>query len=500
MEKGQKHGKEREIMECVKGRRLKMNYRLLLGFGLLLAHLMTNGAVFAADEDTTITTQIHGYGSFEAGEVMKGMSPGYAGASSEVNHGWVQKAEFGLYADVKINDRLHILAGPEGALSRSFKVYTGTINDAYIEDLKPKFTFSLGKAEALYASGDPRRVSVQLEAGYFPFKYDSESRNFGEYLFRTGCYPPSIMNKFDRPFAYLLGLRVGNTLLTQFHHDLILNSEMTEFMPALGDFSLSYLADFKVPGLFTENSWLTLGCGISFYRIFSVDESKTTPTIQNTFLKVVNPKWKYDPAFPTSPYTIAGGDSVYQSFAGTKLMGRVAVDVASMIPRNDALKKGDIVFYTEMAILGVTNFNAYDYSNITDTAHIPVDTTRTYFSKLQERMPMMFGLTIRVPYNILDALNCELEYFDSRYINNYENAFRFGPMPGNKTDHEKLKWSFYAKKNLGAHVSIIGQIANDHFVPTSNVNLQGGQGVQDFQEVTLRHGDWWWVLKAKFDF
>ena len=30
--------------------------------------------------------------------------------------------------------------------------------------------------------------------------------------------------------------------------------------------------------------------------------------------------------------------------------------------------------------------------------------------------------------------------------------------------------------------------------------MMGGVGVQDMQDVTLRHGDWWWMLKTKFEF
>jgi hypothetical protein len=477
-----------------------------LPFASTLLTVLIAGVSAFAGEDSTITTKVSGYASFEAGQVMNGFSSGgIAGGSSDISHGWVQKAEFGLYADVKISGRFHIIVGPEAALTRSFKTYPGaSLNDQFIDDFKPKFSFSMGRAEGMYTFGDPERALFQLEGGYFSYKYDQDSRNFGEYLFRTGAYPPVILNKFDRPFAYLLGFRAGNTLRKNFHHDLLLTSEITEFMGAQGDFSLSYCADYQLPGM------VKMGGGISLYRVFPLDGISTTPHSQNTFMRIDNAQWTHDTLFHT--YNVTGGDSVFQSYAGTKLMGQVSFDIAGLIKpfTGDLWKSGDIILYSEIAILGVKNYTAYNYdkamnSDTSATARTPViDTTRTYYSKLKERMPLMFGFTFRVPYGILDVVNCELEYLDSRYPNNFERQFKeFVPLPNQPPsfDHEKLKWSFYAKKCLGSHASIIGQIANDHFVPTSHsIVAMGGSGVQDMMDVLLRHGDWWWVLKMKFNF
>ncbi|MGA2507024.1 MAG: hypothetical protein ABSF80_06060 [Chitinispirillaceae bacterium] len=476
--------------------------------GIVIRLMVASGFLFPstpvfAGQDSSTTTTFSGYASFESGEVMKGISMGYASATSDVDHGWVEKAEFGLYADAKINERLHIILGPEGTLTRSFKTYPGTLNDQYIEDYKPMFEFSLGRAEGIYTFGNPDRALFQLETGYFSYKYDKDARNFGEYLFRATPYPTLFYNKFDRPFTYLLGFRAGNTLWNNFHHDLFLTSEMTEYMGSLGDFSLSYLAEYKMPGLYTTNSWLTVGGGISLYRVFSVNEQNTTPHNTNSFLRLDNVQWTYNPGFNNVSAT---GDSVFQSYAGTKLMGRVSFDIAGLIKpfTGDLWKSGDIVLYSELAVLGVKNYTAYSYDKaFGDTSRVAVvDTTRTFYNKLKERMPLMVGFTFRIPYDILDVVNCELEYLDSRYPNNVETGFRgvWGVIPPFAARHEKLKWSFYAKKCLGPHTSIIGQIANDHFLPTTHVNMQGGQGAQDFQDVTLRHGDWWWVLKVKFDY
>jgi hypothetical protein len=369
------------------------------------------------------------------------------------------------------------------------------MNDQNINDVKPLTKFSLGRGEMLYSFGDLEKAAFQFEAGYFPYKYNEDARNFGEYIFRTGCYPPFFLNKFDRPFVYLLGFRAGNTLWKNFHHDLILNSEITEYMPALGDFSLSYLANYKVPGI------VTLGAGISLNRIFSVNGSRTTPQSTNTLIRVDNAQCKYDSTFHN--YTISSGDSVYQSYGGTKLMGRVSFDLTSLTNfiAPNFFKREDIVLYSELAILGLTNNTAYNYNNVTDPTNLVVDTAHTYYNDLKERMPLAMGFTFRAPYNHLDLINFELEYLNSKYPNDFSGAFKtMAPVPPSPADHEKLKWSIYAKKYFGKHVALIAQIANDHYVPLTHAEImQGGEGVQDLADVVTRHGDWWWVLKMKCD-
>lgn len=312
-------------------------------------------------------------------------------------------------------------------------------------------------------------------------------------MFRTNCYPTFFLNQFDRPYAYLLGFRAGNILYKNFHHDLILNSEITNYMPALGDFSLSYLADYKIPGI------LTIGGGISLSRIFSIYQNRTAPPSTNTLVKINNPQWQYDSTF--HGYNIVGGDSIYQSFAGTKLMGRLSLDLASIVglTSNGLFKSGDIELYSEIAILGLTNYTVYNYSNVANPANLIVDTTHTYYNDLTDRMPLAMGFTLKAPYNHLDLINVELEYLNSKYPNDYSLAFNtMTPVPPSPLDHEKLKWSIYARKFLGEHVSIIAQIANDHYVPVTHATIfQGGAGVQDLADVVTRHGDWWWVLKMK---
>ena len=58
---------------------------------------------------------------------------------------------------------------------------------------------------------------MDLAVGYFPYKYNPEARNLGEYLFRSGTYPVYLTNDYDFPLARVAGLRYG----LNFSNDLL---------------------------------------------------------------------------------------------------------------------------------------------------------------------------------------------------------------------------------------------------------------------------------------
>ena len=112
----------------------------------------------------------------------------------------------------------------------------------------------------------------------------------------------------------------------------------------------------------------------------------------------------------------------------------------------------------------------------------------------------MFGMNIPA-FNLFDVLSVEFEYQDSPYPNSiHQVIYQQKPLPTNNADlmrmHAKWKWSLYAKKRLFGHVSIIGQVARDHIMPTT---LEMSNSNCDFTDVTLRPGDYWWTLKMRFD-
>jgi hypothetical protein len=141
--------------------------------------------------------------------------------------------------------------------------------------------------------------------------------------------------------------------------------------------------------------------------------------------------------------------------------------------------------YGEVAILGLKNY--------VDT----ITANNDGYDNILWRMPVMIGMNIPT-FRILNVLGIELEYWDSPYANSITNVeYNMMPLPSSPQPHSFLKWSLYARKALGSRVSIIGQIANDHLMPKTTVMANG---FADYTDVTIGNSDWWWTLKARFDF
>jgi hypothetical protein len=424
-----------------------------------------------SDEQLKIAPVFSGYASFEESEIVKGYlniySNNYAGTVSTPL--WMENAKIGMCVNTDVGEHLQIITAFEAKLGFSLTTDYNPQMDYSITQ-QPQSNFTIQRGEGLYTFGDPKNPALQIEAGYFPYKYNPDVRDLGEYLFRSFCYPAALLNTFDRPYADLLGLRVGNSFALSkglIHHDLLFTSE-TKYYP-LKDFSLSYVADYSLPGIFS------LGMGGSLYRLLPVFLNDTT-WVNTTVNKYVDS---------------ATGDSGYYTFSGIKLMARLSFDIKGIFPM-DFLGREDLKLYGEVAILGLKNYPGY-------------------YDDISQRIPVMLGFNIPVfgLLNLLapwfskdDLLSLELEYQGTPYPNGITQTFYqpYCPLPDNEilnNPRSMLKWSLHARKLIGSHLSIIGQIANDHLMPD---NYVAHFGYQPLTDVTLRANDWWWVLKIRFDY
>jgi hypothetical protein len=400
---------------------------------------------------------LSGYASWESGQLVKGYD-----AVGPNEHAWIQKGFIGLLIEDAVTNNFRIIVQGEGMLQFSYRINTGFVEN-YRATQAPQTNYTLKRGEGILTFGDTSSISGIVECGFFPYKYNSDVRNLGEYLFRTFPYPQFIDNVFDRPYANLLGLRVGTSLGTQLHVDLLFTSEIQNY--PLEDFSLSFVADYK------PFKGIDFGAGINFDRLFPVNKLMTTPSFVDN-----------------NRYITPDNDTGYYTYAGTKIMGRASFDPKPYLPSQLANMFGseDLKIYTEASILGLKNYPDKDNST-------------AYYTNLSERTPVTVGLNFPA-FKMLDVFAIELEYFNNKYPNSYVSAFEAGT-PRPKTDspfkEDNLKWSFYAKRSIGKHFSTILQVAHDHLIPLTN-SLAGGQ--QDRTDVLLRHGDWWWTAKTQFEF
>jgi hypothetical protein len=451
--------------------------RDLIGGIVLLSMLFAPVLWAGNDDEHKFDTKFSGYTYIEAGEVMKGY--GYQGV---YDHRWLSDLCIGIFANTPIDEHLKVLMGFEGQLTTSFNTWPEK-NLPYMPLRYPINSFWVSQGEGFYTFGDPGKISLEIEAGYFPYKYNNEVRNLGEYLFRTYCYPPTMFNLFDRTFTELMGVRIGNTFGGIFHHDLILNSETKQY--PFYDGTISYLADAKNPEfLFAKSGFITLGGGIQLYRFIPVRGDLTNKHAQNdaNLISRDSVGWYFDSATQTRT-------TIYKEkwvgFPGTKVMGRATVNIKSALPDfiTNFMGKEDLKLYGEVAVLGWDN----------DTV---------FYTKRYQRTPFTVGFNLPT-FKFLDILNTEIEYLNTPYWNSsFRPMVECLPLYDTKSDisdvhHEKLKWSVYAKKTIGTRMIISAQVANDHLMPKSGVV---DESIQDYHDVTLRHGDWWWNFRARFDF
>jgi hypothetical protein len=413
----------------------------------------------------------------------------------------------------KVNDRL------SGDVSLKAWLFYNPFPDSLmmnpIQDRNsPSIDFYMRSAQMkLRLSPNPEDSLFNLNIGIFPFKYNEDVRNLGEYLFRTGCYPGYIYSEgFDLAGTQLAGIHLRNNLLGgRIKNDLLFTSEL--YLYPSKDFSLTFLTDITP----TPNRVIDFGLGLQFFRCLSVDNAYTTPTKYENMSSA--PEQKRAPNW----YVTAPGDTSYYTFAGTKIMARLAFDIKPLFGSPDFFGTNDFKLYSEAIILGVKNYPASLDSN-EFTNQRPIN--EFGYNKLLEKMPIMVGFNVP-SFKLLDIFSAEVEYYGKKYVNrvpiyaNARNMLRLpipydpninngqpdGSKEGNsnasgdytkdtyKSGVAQWKWSMYLKKTMLEKFAITLQFARDH----SLVKTGLAQNV-DYEEIFIKANQWYWMLKFGYSF
>jgi hypothetical protein len=275
-------------------------------------------------------------------------------------------------------------------------------------------TIYLADAAGIVSFGSKERIMFNASIGVMPFKYNSDAKNLGEYLFRTGVHPAYIQTSFDFPYATLTGIQLNTELLHFASMDVLLTQE-TQIIP-LHDWSLSILVGFK------PSKFLEVGAGVMFDRLIPVSGPLNQPAFsggaQNTF------------------YTKNGTLDTLQ-WGGAKAMARLSFDPKGFLPASlrGIFGEEDGRLYAEAAALGLKSFIAYKRETDSTGAIIPgryaVDTMMNFYSDIKQRIPVMAGFNIPA-FKLLDYLSVEVEWFGWPYspsLYNYENLVYTLPRP-----------------------------------------------------------------------
>jgi hypothetical protein len=377
-------------------------------------------------------------------------------------------------------------------------------------------SFSILNAQAtLHLSPDPSDSLLEVHVGIFPYKYNRDVRNLGEYLFRTGCYPGYIVSDgFDMAGSQVSGIRVSNNLFGNWRNELFLTTEL--YLYPLNDFSLTYLTDITP----FKNKILNVGAAVQLFRCFSVDKGCTQPKYyaqypaQPGMAGIAAPNYYFAKDDPSR------SDTLWYTFAGTKIMARFSFDPKPLLGI-DMFGPEDLKLYSEAIILGVKNYPANFEQNMLSN-NKPFN--EFGYDKLMEKMPIMVGLNLPV-MKILDVFSVEAEYYGKKYVNRipvitqsalmmrlpvpydpnlYEGEPEGGAPSNSSGEYTKetyrsgaaqWKWSVYAKKTLFTNFSIIAQAARDHKrVQTPLVETM------DPEEALIKDKQWYWMLKFAYNF
>ena len=413
-------------------------------------------------------------GSFDVGQIVDGTL--YQGSSyygpvekQVITRTGVYLTESGVY-----NDRLTIQLTIGGlfwfALPETESFQTRRI----------QFGPGVGQAQGVYVFGeDTKKPVASLQFGLFPYKY-SEAVNLGEYLYRSGTYPGTLVSggwSYINAAGYLAqGVRINVPLL-----DCKLSNDITLFMerdlePA-NDLSPGYVASYK-PVPFFE-----VGAGVVWAHALSLNSKRLSRHDDaNKYSKSTGrPALGSDTALVNPCRDGVQSDCGYWTFKGFKTMARASID-AGMLLGVDAIKAGDLKLYVETALLGVED-QPY------------------YYEKKSERMPVMVGVNLPT-FGMLDRLAFEAEYQKTAFPNNNSSVLSkqipipvgdnqaFNYDPNKATAH--VKWTAYFRRQVSAGVSLYGQAASDHLRHFDFTATPGAV------PTTRSASDWYYVLRLEF--
>ena len=311
----------------------------------LVLSLFSGIQAAASDSSDVVITQT-AYGDIEAGQIMHGYYYRATLTNAEpIAHVWQQRAYGYLGLNALVKKRLTLNFTAEGLMAFSTPQIA-----TWPQTTQPRQFFNIKWAYASYPFGKIESPFLTLQAGLFPYKYNPDARNLGEYLFRSNAYPLVIYSDFDYPQADIFGLRLNvhfsDLLLKndELKNDLLFHSELVGV--PVQDWSLSDVISYTMP-------WVTVGAGASLCRYFSV--------YQGLYPSATTDEYFYPENLPETEklnfyiHDTVVTDSVLFDWKSIKLMGRVSFDLKKFIP-SDMFGKEDLKFYVETDLIGLKNY------------------------------------------------------------------------------------------------------------------------------------------------
>lgn len=379
--------------------------------------------------------------------------------------------------------------------------------------------------------------------GMFPFKYNPDAANLGEYLFRSGPYPNYIWSGgyayVGANQAYLQGLRSRFTS-GNFSADVLLLTETT--IPPLYDLSLASILKYTAGG-----GLLELTGGVNFKRLVPIHPSKTKRQVPNNAYFTMHDKsytgkisyYSEHAQFYRAQADSAGVRAAAARAAGASFDAFVADSVAWMakyqVWKNDVdsvrLWTGPANpnppaygYYSQSGIIGMLAasldfkkilpagpYGPNDMRLFAEVALLGFKDYPIFYEKKSERMPIMLGFNLP-GFKFFDLISVQVEQYKSPWLNSYEESEQtnqstpyipFGTDPAysrndfkDVTDDDNLYWSILVRKQLMAGLFGTVQVARDHIRSVSSAAWAGP--AVDPNEIFYSKKNWYWMLQFSF--
>jgi len=449
-----------------------MRLKVSLGFALL--GMAWQGV--AADENALSPLRI--FSAWEVGQVEQ-----FRREANVVDQDkeLINRANVWLLQEARLADNARAFVGVGGAY---FFVYPRNLGgNPYAHSKRSAFGLTDAHGEFTFLSEDEENYWLRLKVGIFPYKYNPDAKNLGEYMFRTWTYPTVINTgglELSNSAATQLSGGTINTQIGGFKNDLLLTIQSDR--PPIFSLSLTDIASYRL-GI------VTLGAGVMFDSFYNPDEEAVQP-MENTGnayhtlsdgRKMANKELQdlmNQGLLDTAVTKIV--DTSYYTMAGTKLMGRAALDLGFILPE-DMRSPEDMRFYFEAILMGWKDYP-------------------TYYEKRADRVAYTLGVNIPT-FGLLDVLSLEWEKSPNPFSQSTENVYKNGIVlpisPGTfpviKPEHrDDNKWTLYARRQLFDKAWLHAQVANDH------LRMVGVFSENQDDQALLNPTHWYWVLKLSY--
>ncbi|MBD3392248.1 MAG: hypothetical protein GF418_09290 [Chitinivibrionales bacterium] len=282
------------------------------------------------------------------------------------NGAWIQNFSGNIGIDAILSPHLSLHTGISAGIWHTFQTVR---SGYYFATSGRKASRDIPTINVQYRFGDPGagHTPLKITAGFFDYRYESDAKSLGLYLFNSEAYPGIVYAAGERK---IFGLGLHSDLPAILSHDVLAYTD--PYSSSDFDVSFAYVACLTPGPLFN------VGAGIALHRILKDDPDLTDRSTYSEDSYSAGEIARIDSGLSVRDLE----PTIYYSKAGTKVMLRAAFDPSPLLEQSAFFGPSDLKVYAEAAILGLKDYpNSYE------------SPSRGY-TDILERIPVMGGINV----------------------------------------------------------------------------------------------------------